>query len=850
MKKIVVGILAHVDAGKTTLSEGLLYASKSIMKKGRVDHKDSVLDYDVQERDRGITIFSKMANFNYNDCHMTLLDTPGHVDFSIEMERTLQVLDYAVVVISALDKVQSHTHTIFRLLKHYQIPTIVFMNKMDATHYTKEELFADLNDSVDAYFVDFTLPKEAMEEQLVLSDDGLLEYYAKHHLLRVEDVQEAIVARKIIPCVFGSALKDEGCTKLLDVLAIYARQEKQEEGFVAKAFKVSRDEQNVRLVHMKICSGTLQMKQTIGEDKVDQIRIYNGVKFKSVSTVGAGEICLVKGLHHIKSGDVIGKKGNFSLSLRSYLQYVLVVDEQVDIVAFYKQLQVLQDEDPHLKITLQNNHEISMQLMGEVQIEVLQRSIKERFSVDVSFQQGRILYKESISEVVEGVGHYEPLGHYAEIHLLLTPLNRQEGLQFENLCGENGLSRQIQSSVMNYLQCKQYNGVLSNSELCDVKISLLGGKTHLKHTQSIDIKEACDRALRNALLKCESILLEPYVEFSIHIDASLLSKVLFDLHSFDATYEIQQDNNEEVCVNGVATFERMRNYDHTLATMSHNKARFYMHVSGYDVCKQQEEVLKNLGYDAMQDVKQSGGSIFFKQGAGYFVAYDEVDKHMHVPYLYTPLTTSKEPSYNPIKITDEEIQRVMQRVHAEPKKPYKERVRKEVYPQGYKSKTKTVHKKCLLVDGYNMIFSFSTLQGLANEDLDAARHQLIQMLSSYQGYYKGLIIVVFDAYKQEHTQQSSTFNGSIHIVFTKKAQSADHYIEKASKEMREEYRVQVATSDYLQQIIVLSQGATRISASQLETLLLQSRKASENYTKTQSQVRNTPLEKIKEYEEN
>ncbi len=849
MKHISIGILAHVDAGKTTLSESLLYEAKAIRTLGRVDHKDAFLDFDVQERSRGITIFSKQANFKWNDVSFTLLDTPGHVDFSLEMEKTLQVLDYAIVLINALDKVQSHTETIFRLLKHYQIPTYIFINKMDVTYFTKEEILKDIQSKLHGNCVDFS-DVDKMEESIAMCDEVALDHYVKFQKIETEHIANAIHQRNVFPCIFGSALKQTNCNALLNIIEKYIVEKKYEDVFSAKVFKISRDEQNTRLLHLKIMGGKLRVKSNINDAKVDQIRIYSGVKYTSVDEVVAGQICCVKGLPHVLSGETIGEHAStFQPVLTSFMSYLVRIEDDSDPIVVYKYLKVLEDEEPQLQVKYTGNQEIHLQLMGEIQIEILQKTMNDRFSVHISFDEGSVVYKETINETVEGVGHYEPLGHYAEVHLLLSPLPRNSGIVYDNICDDELLNKKHQQTIMNHLQSKEHLGVLTRSPITDVKITLLGGKAHLKHSESTDFKEASHRAIRAALMEAKSMLLEPYYEYRIELSQAYVSTAIYDLEMMRATYKVEY-KEEDACIRGRALVSKMNHYQSKLLSYTKGSGTLTLSMDTYDKSIDEKDILESIGYEPDADLANPSGSIFFRHGSGFYVAYDEVSTYMHIPYLHKnkPMQNKTSLTHNPTTISQEELQRVMNRNIPKTKVIPKQRVQKRVSETHIGNSTYKSKPICLLVDGYNMIFSWNQLKEISEYQLDAAREELIRLLSSFQGYKKCKLIVVFDAYKIDKHKETIINNGSIDIVYTRKAQSADQYIELSSKQFKNEYTLRVATSDNLEQIIVFGQGALRVSAQQFEKEVYQTLKMrDQQFKETQKKAWHQPLEEIKKY---
>ena len=815
MKKTVIGIVAHVDAGKTTLSESILFKTNTIRKKGRVDHKDTHLDFDNQEKDRGITIFSKQARFNWLDTQFTLIDTPGHVDFSSEMERSLQVLDCAILVINGCDGIQSHTETIWKLLKHYQIPTIVYVNKMDISYLTKEQLLQDLH-KLDSTIVDVTDSFDELYDTVATNSEELLEKVLSQ-TITTEDIQQEFQQLHVYPCIFGSALKELHVDTLLNLLNDLTIQKVYPQTFGAKVYKVSHED-NKRWVHLKITGGSLKAKEIINEEKIDQIRLYSMDKYETVTEVMAGDICSVSGLS-LQANDALGYETNNTTQLSSYMKYRMVLPKECDVQTMLKNLQILCDEDPELKVSFDDDvKEIHLQLMGEVQIEILKNIIKQRFNVEVDFDHGSVVFMETITEAVEGVGHFEPLRHYAEVHVVLEPLERGSGLIFDTKCDEDRLAKNWQRLILTHLQEKKHKGVLTGSPITDMKITLVSGKAHIKHTEGGDFRQATYRAVRHGLRTTKSILLEPYYQYKLVVPSAYMSKAIFDIEQKSGTFTIEENENDLCILTGRAPVRKLSNYQMEVLNYTKGLGKLTCTLDGYDTCIDAEEVIEAMRYDCDNDAENPCGSVFCEGGAGFYVPYNEVEQYMHLKLTYTRQEPERIASAQPRKysISDEELKRVVSRIHGP------ERPKKYVEPKKVKAVEKTntkpvvAKKNCVLVDGYNIIHSWEELKELANKQLDAARDKLIDILSSYQAYKKCLLIVVFDAYKVQSHVGSTHFNGNIHIVFTKTAQTADEYIEKTAHELSKDYNIRVATSDGLEQLIVLGQGGTRISAREFE----------------------------------
>lgn len=889
-KKLVLGILAHVDAGKTTLSESLLYLSGAIRKLGRVDYKDAFLDTYTLERERGITIFSKQALLSIGEREVTLLDTPGHVDFSAEMERTLQVLDYAILVINGADGVQGHTLTLWKLLERYQIPVFLFVNKMDQEGTQKETLLLELKKRLSESCVDFETYGEGEEwiESVAVCDEAVLERYLEHGEVTKNDVQRMIKERKLFPCFFGSALKLFGVEEFIKGMDEYMMDVAYPKEFGAKVYKIARDPQGNRLSYMKITGGTLKVKdiltnkksdskqenQEIWEEKVDQIRIYSGVKFESVKEVEAGTICAVTGLNNTYPGQGLGIEVASDMPvLEPVLTYQIQVPEGTDLTVMLKQLKQLEEEEPELHIVWNESlNEIHAQLMGEVQIEILKTMIEERFGVSVEFGAGNIVYKETIADKVEGVGHFEPLRHYAEVHLLMEPAETGSGLQFDTACSEDMLDRNWQRLILTHLEEREHVGVLTGSPITDMKITLVSGRAHQKHTEGGDFRQATYRAIRQGLKEAKSVLLEPYYEFRMELPTEQVGRAMADIQKMQGSFEGPWMEGEMAILTGTAPVSTMRGYQTELISYTKGCGRMFCSFKGYESCHNQEEVIEAIGYDSERDLENPTGSVFCAHGAGFLVPWYQVKDYMHIEAIDTirkekedfarKEMSVKTSSYDDF-ISHDEIEEIFDRTFGTGsfKKrrdigatrqviEYKKEKKKIETPseasflwkQRKEEKKEAIKKQeeYLLVDGYNIIFSWEELKDLATVSIDGARNKLMDILCNYQGFKHCELIVVFDAYKLEgHPVEISNYH-NIHVVYTKEAETADQYIEKLVHQIGKKYDVTVATSDKLEQVIILGQGAKRLSAKdfkeevermnqQIRTDYLEKQEKSHNY---------------------
>ncbi|MDO0825143.1 translation factor GTPase family protein [Desulfosporosinus nitroreducens] len=834
MGKLVIGIIAHVDAGKTTLSESLLYLSGKIGRLGRVDNKDAYLDtYDL-ERARGITIFSKQAMFEIGETQITLLDTPGHVDFSAEMERTLQVLDYAILVISGADGVQGHTKTLWRLLHTYRIPVFLFINKMDQIGADKDKLMKELKNQLDDGCIEFgQVQTDDFYEQLAMCEEIMMETFLATGHIETSQIKRAVTGRKVFPCFFGSALKLEGVEQFMQGIVKYVMIPSYPDQFGAKIFKVARDEQGNRLTYMKLTGGRLKVKDvltnSIWKEKVNQIRIYSGQKFEAVNEIEAGSVCSVTGLSQARPGEGLGiEEASDTPVLEPVLSYQIILPQGCDPRVMLPKLRQIEEEEPELHIVWDEQlQEIQAQIMGEVQIEILQSLIQSRFGVDVAFDAGRIVYKETIANVVEGVGHFEPLRHYAEVHLILTPGEPGSGLQFGAECSEDSLSKSWQRLILSHLEEKAHKGVLTGSAITDMKITLVSGRAHNKHTDGGDFREATYRAVRQGLKEAKSILLEPYCAFQLELPGKMVGRAMTDIEKMHGSCEISQTNGEMAVLVGSAPVVTMRNYQKEVMAYTKGLGRLFCSLKGYEPCHNAEEVIENTGYDSERDLANPTGSVFCAHGSGFLVEWDAVKDYMHVESYLQQKDSSIETAPNQASYTEErwisleEIDQIINNTfYANQGKKSAWKARKTARDSYYEPVTyvreKENKEEYLLVDGYNIIHAWPELKELADDNMDGARMKLIDTLSNYQGIRKCQIIVVFDAYRvQGHFEEAMDYH-NIHLVYTREAQTADQYIEKFAYDNQKKYNITVATSDGLQQLIIRGAGGALLSARELK----------------------------------
>ena len=832
-KQIVLGILAHVDSGKTTLSEAMLYRAGVTRRLGRVDHKDAFLDTDALEKARGITIFSKQALLTAGDTDITLLDTPGHVDFSTETERTLQVLDYAVLVVSGTDGVQSHTETLWRLLRRYRVPTFVFVNKMDLPGMERQELLAQLNRRLGEGFVDFGAEQADRDEALALCDENLMDRMLDAGQLQDADLIPAIARRHVFPCWFGAALKLEGVDALLDGLDRYTRPAPALEAFGAKVFKVSQDEQGARLTWLRVTGGELKVKaQLTGEadgepwaEKANQLRLYSGAKYTLAEAIGPGQVCAVTGLTKARPGEGLGAERDSDLPvLEPVLSYQVLLPEGADVHAALGKLHRLEEEEPQLHVVWNETlGEIHVQLMGEIQLEVLRSLLAERFGLEVEFGPGGILYKETITEPMEGVGHYEPLRHYAEVHLKLEPLPRGSGMQFAADCREEVLDKNWQRLVLTHLEEKQHLGVLTGSPLTDVKITLIAGRAHLKHTEGGDFRQATYRAVRQGLMLAKSQLLEPWYAFRLEVPAENIGRAMSDIQRMEGTFDPPESGEETAVLTGFAPVSTMRSYPMEVVSYTRGRGHLSLTLDGYRPCHNAQEVIAAIGYEPEHDLDNPADSVFCAHGAGFVVPWDQVRSHMHVdsgwgkstrPEQEAAVPQRRAMAYRATLEEDAELLKIFERTYGPIKRdplaafrPVQKRERPDFAAEQWE-----IAPEYLLVDGYNIIFAWDELNALSKESLDAARHKLMDILCNYQGFQKCVLILVFDAYRVPGSPGSIEQYHNIHVVYTKEAETADMFIERVTHEIGRNRRVRVATSDGMEQIIILGHGALRVSA--------------------------------------
>lgn len=904
-KKLVLGILAHVDAGKTTLAEAILYLGGQLRSLGRVDHADAFLDNFALERERGITIFSKQARLQWKNIEITLLDTPGHIDFAAEMERTLQVLDYAVLVISGADGVQGHTRTLWRLLERYDIPVFLFVNKMDQPDIEGAALMESLKRQLDENCVAFSktdyenlrgrqengITTQVMEEIATCGED-LMNSYLEQGELMPWKIAQAIAQRRIFPCYFGSALKLEGIEALLDGIAQYGLQSLYPKQFGARVFKISRDANGVRLTHLKVTGGELRVKMQVDnhagaaseeeyfQEKADQLRIYSGAGYETAECVNAGDICAVAGLTKTFAGQGLGEEGNHEVPiLEPVLTYRVELPEGEDAVRVLGQLRQLEEEEPLLHILWQEkNREIHAQVMGDVQIEVLRRLIAERFQIEVNFSSGSIVYKETISKKAIGIGHFEPLRHYAEVELLLEPGERGSGLQFASICSEDILDRNWQRLVLTHLEEKVHVGVLTGSPITDMRILLVTGKAHTKHTEGGDFRQATYRALRQGLRSSDSILLEPVFAFVLELPTEHLGRAMSDVQRMHGNFDTPETDGGRSVLKGRAPVAAMRDYQKEVNAYTHGDGHLSCILDGYEPCHNVEEVISECGYDPEGDLENPTGSVFCAHGAGFVVPWNQVPEYAHVEIpekIWGLVYTEEEPDYFTAQesgagrnlvgkagqhsensaseryITQEEIDAIFRQTYGKREQDTKARrryhvSRRDVYDSGNRNSEfhglKEVKERCLLVDGYNIIFAWEELRSLAQINLDSARDRLMDIMSNYQGMLGGTLILVFDAYKVKGNPGSAMRYHNIYVIYTKEAETADQYIEKAVHEMADKYQVTVATSDALEQMIIWGAGALRMSAGELyEAVEAALRKLREEYTEKDSKFTFRPF---------
>ena len=828
MKKFVMGILAHVDSGKTTLSEGLLFESGAIQKIGRVDHKDAFLDTDKMERERGITIFSKQAIIKLENTEITLLDTPGHVDFSAETERSLCVLDYAILVISGPEGVQSHTETLWRLLEHYGVPVFIFVNKMDLEGADKKNIMNQLHKKFGDACIDFSnIGYEQFETMAMLSEEYLNEFLETEQISDI-NIQNGIAGRKIFPCFFGSALKMDGVDTLLSNLNKFSKEKKSSNVFSGKVFKIADDPKGQRLTFVKVNNGSLKVKDSLltgdKEEKINEIRVYSGAKYQNIQEALPGGIYALTGLSDTYAGQGFGTEQNEEkLILEPVFTYNLVLQKDVEITSAMNILRKLAQEETQLRVSyLSRMQKIEIQVMGEVQLEILKEILSDRFNLNVEFEEGNVIYKETIADTVEGVGHYEPLRHYAEVHLKLEPLPEGSGVVFASKCSEDMLDRNWQRLIMSHLSEKQHLGVLTGSPITDIKITLLSGRAHQKHTEGGDFREATYRAIRQGLMRAKSVLLEPWFKFVLEVPISNTGRAMIDLQQMGAELNPPDTGIETTVISGRVPVIKIRNYQRDVIAYTHGVGRLQCSFLGYFPCNEQDQIVTDLNYNPEADLDNTPDSVFCSHGSGFTVKWNDVFEYMH---LEEALAVKLE-AINPTEIKkksnvvagEEELIKIFEQTYGKIKRRLPDVMQTRKLPEvkrEYKSPTKPrkiPEEEYLLIDGYNIIFAWNDLKKVAEDNLEEAREILIDRICGYQAMMRNKVILVFDAYKVKGGVREIERIHGISVVYTKEAETADAYIEKTSRELIKNYRVRVATSDNLEQIIIFGHGAQRIPA--------------------------------------
>ena len=817
MKKITVGILAHVDSGKTTLSEGMLYTAGEIIKPGRVDNGDATLDTDDIERDRGITIFSKQATISYGNTEISLLDTPGHVDFSAETERTLRVLDYAILVISGTDGVQSHSETLWKLLEHYDVPTFIFVNKMDIPTADKDKVMTDLKARLDDGCVDFA--DADFFEDAAMQAEYLLDEYSETSKISDELLSKAVMSRKLFMCFFGSALKSDGIDVFLSAIDRFTNQRAKGEKLGASVFKISEDSHGQRLVYLKITSGSLKVKSLVDGEKVNEIRVYQGAKYKQIQEAFAGEVCAVTGLNKVLAGQGIGiEKNAHSLITEPVFSYSLKLPKGTDVHNALAILKRLEQEETELNVIWNDRlQKLDVQVMGEVQMEVLKRILADRFDMDVDFEEGSIIYKETIKSTVEGVGHYEPLRHYAEVHLLLEPAERGSGIKIQSKCSEDVLDRNWQRLILTHLEEKVHIGTLIGAPITDIKITLVNGRAHQKHTEGGDFRQATYRALRQGLMQAESVLLEPYAAFRLEVPTENTGKAMTDLQQAEATFDVPDTLGDMSVITGSAPVSKIRDYHKSVTQYTHGRGRLSVSFKGYEACMRQDEIVGEYGYNPEADTENTPDSVFCSHGSGFVVKWDKVFEHMHLPAIKkeTAVSESRVHTAGTMTYSDDELMRIFEQTYGKITRKSHGIIRSSKEHKEYKIKPVAVREEYLLIDGYNIIFANEELKKIAEESLEDARDVLTARVAGYQAMRKNNVIIVFDAYKVKGEKREVEKVHGINVVYTKEAETADSYIEKATKQLIKNYRVRVATSDNLEQMIIFGHGAHRVTAREL-----------------------------------
>ncbi len=827
MKRLVLGILAHVDAGKTTLSEGILYSSGKIRRRGRVDHGDAYLDNNSIERERGITVFSKQAVFSCGETEFTLLDTPGHIDFAAEAERTLWVLDCAVLVISASDGVQAHTETLWKMLKRHNVPVFIFVNKMDLPDTDTEKIMKELTEKLDGGCLNFNsdITSESFADAAAMCDEELMDEFLTTGSISQKSLAAAISRRSIFPCFFGSALKMQGIDRLLSALDEYTVSPNFPSEFGAKVFKISDDGRGKRLTYIKVTGGELSVKDMPvdnSEEKVNEIRIYSGEKYTNVPKAESGMICAAVGLTTPVCGAGLGFESDAdALMSEPVFGYRVIINDGTELHTVLSCLKKLEEEETQLRVSVDANGDINVQLMGEIQLEVIQRIIKDRFGTDVSFEKCGVIYRETIAEKIEGVGHYEPLRHYAEVHLLLEPLPRGSGVKFASRCSEDMLDKAKQRLVLTHLEEKTHIGVLTGSPICDIKITLISGAAHVKHTEGGDFRQATYRAVRQGLMRAKSVLLEPWYSFKLEIPSDSVGRAMTDIDRMGGRISPPEINGDSAVISGFASVAKISDYSAEVTAYTRGKGRLICRISGYEPCADSDEVIQKIGYCADADVENTADSIFCSHGGGYTVKWNEVFEHMHIPAveLDEPVVRQAEPTARRRMVSfadDNELMRIFEKTYGKIERKAHNAART---PQRalsasriYKGKPQVKQGRFVLVDGYNVIFAWDDLKKIAADDLDLARITLINRLCAYRAMRDTEVIAVFDAYKVKGGTGSIEKVNNISVVYTKEAETADSYIEKATQKLSRHNNVRVVTSDYMEQLIILGNGAYRVPA--------------------------------------
>jgi len=822
-QNLCVGLLAHVDAGKTTLSEAMLYLSGAKRTLGRVDHADAYLDTHFLERQRGITIFSKQARFSMPHREITLVDTPGHVDFCAEAERVLPVLDCAVLVISGPSGIQAHTVTLWDLLQRYRVPTVIFVSKMDLPGADKDTLLSQLQ-QLHSGCVDFNGTPEQIFESAAMCDEVILESYLETGVLTDCQLRQLTADRKLFPCCFGAGLKLEGVDRLLEVLDLYGPQPAYPDEFAARVYKISRDPQGNRLTWLKVTGGELKARSLIGEEKVIQLRLYSGEKFTAPEAVTAGTLCAVTGLTATFAGQALGaEKSVFAPVLEPVMTYRVHLPADCDPLLTLPKLRLLEEEDPLLRLLWDDRlKQIHVQIMGKVQLEVLRSLIRERFGIDAVLDSGRIYYKETIAAPVEGIGHFEPLRHYAEVHLLLEPLPRGSGLVFDTVCPADVLDMPWQKLILSHLAEKPHLGVLTGAPITDMKLTLLVGKAHLKHTEGGDFRQATYRAVRQGLMQAQSILLEPIYRFTLRVPTPQIGRAITDIRAMSGQFDAPETEGDDSVLRGTVPAGELGDYADQLAGYTQGKGQLQIALEGYAPCHDQEKIVKETAYDPEGDLENTPDSVFCSHGAGFTVKWHQVKEYMHLDSGLGKKPPEPELVTRNLHLEDKELDAILKKQFGDLTTPlYRSPANR---PATEEITIRPPKDRLLIVDGYNIIFAWEDLAETAKADLDAARRQLCDQLSSFAGFRKIRLVLVFDGYKRKGNPGEKTQFHNIQVVYTQENETADAYIEALCDEIGKNYAVQVATSDGLVQLSSLRSGVLRMSARELRLELDEARR--------------------------